>query len=590
VSYGIVKVEIGLSAHKLKRMLCESRDFSDMKRLLKLLPLYVLALLLVLSVAQLSAQESELQAGDRVIVLAYRLPVYVQADTDAVVATEMTAGMVSHIITIEEDDNGQQWVYLSDGAYGWVEASLHGDATLTLFSEERLTEMIDEATSAILTNPDDPAPHLMRASIYAYQHNYEAAQPDFDRVIELKPDEAWLYEFRARFLTDSGQAAAAIEDMERAIELGADFPNTWNRLARATLYARQPAVAFQQFEDAVNRAPEYGLLYLNLGHQHYQMQAYSSAIDLYSQAFEVDPYLVTALVARGNAYYQLRNYQTAREDYDAALAIDPTCSECLMSRGIYFNDVERNFDAALSDYTLAIEADPMNSRVYSSRAITYAMTGQTDAAIDDFKQAIDLDPASEQAYYNLAALYATLGEYASAAQTYTDLINVNPDTFLGHGALLYRAQVYLAMDEFEQSDADLEEYLAGMSIFDRSVHYFFVVGWLYQARIALEQGRYEDAADLYEGAEQYDNSFTKAFHDLGMGYRITRGQEQKVIDLMTEMDDNPTAEGYLQVANLQMELGLWDDARESYEDFLELVETPPDGLEAFLLAMEGVLW
>jgi tetratricopeptide (TPR) repeat protein len=550
----------------------------------------VLALLLALPLSQLSAQDSDLRAGDRVIVLAYRLPVYVQPDSESVIATEMTAGMVSHIVAIQEDENGQQWIYLGDGAYGWVESLLEDEATLISYSDDYLTDMIDKATAAIEENPDNPAPYLMRASIYAYQHNYEAAQLGFDRVIELAPDEAWFYEFRARFLTDSGQAAAAIDDMQRAIELGAGFPNTWNRLARASLYAGQPAVAFQQFEDALNRAPEYGLLYVNLGHQYLQMQAFSSAIEFYSQALEVDPYLTTALVARGNAYLQLGDFQTARESFDAALTIDPTCGECLHYLGMYFTEVERNFDVAISDLTLAIEADPMNSRIFSSRAIAYSMTGQLDSAIEDFKKAIELDPTSEQAYYNLAALYATVGSYGSAAETYTTLRSVHPNTDFGHGALLYRAQVYVAMGDYEQAAADLDEYLAGISIFDRSNRYFLVVGWLYQGRIALVQGRYEDAAELYEGAEQYESSFTKSFHTLGIGYRITQGQEQRVINVMAEVNNNPTVDSYLQLANLQMELGRWEDASASYEAYLELVETPPDGLEKFLEAMEGVLW
>jgi tetratricopeptide (TPR) repeat protein len=590
VSYGTVKVEISSSAHKLKGMLCELRDFSDMKRLLKLLPLYLLALLLVLSVAQLSAQESELQAGDRVIVLAYRLPVYVQADTDAVVATEMTAGMVSRIVAIEEQIDGRSWVYLEIGAHGWVENTRDGDATLTEYSEERHAQMIDEASVGIDQNPDDTAFYLMRASIYAYQQNIEAAQADFNRVIELEPDEAWFYELRARFLTNAGQAEAAIGDLEHAIELGAAFPTTWNRLALAYDNAYGPEVALPYFQEAAQRAPQYGLIYSNLGLEYFKIGSYSEAISQFSRAIEIDPYLAVAVTHRGHVYYELGDYGAAFEDYNIALSIDPFCADCRRFRGLYFSDIDANYLDAISDFTIGLEANPNDFALYTNRGISYFRSGQSGAAIDDLEKAIELDPTHEHAYFTLGSSYADLGEYELALQSYTEVINRFPDTDLGFGAQLYRSQVYLALGDYDNALLDIEAYIGDLSLSNPQNQTFFVVALLVHGQIDLAQHNYVSAINSYLVASSVDNSFIKNYYAFGGGYRVTRQQEVRMTELQTALVSDPTAQGYWQLANLQMEIGLWEQARQSFEYYLDVTETPDSGLKYFLVAMEGVLW
>jgi tetratricopeptide (TPR) repeat protein len=109
--------------------------------------------------------------------------------------------------------------------------------------------------------------YLARGREHAGQGRYDAAAADFDRAIELDPNHAPVYLYRAIMLMDQGRYAEAIADNTRVIEIEPSYDAYYNR----------------------------SLCYGHLGR-------YDEAIADCGRAIEIDPNIVDAYVNRGYMY------------------------------------------------------------------------------------------------------------------------------------------------------------------------------------------------------------------------------------------------------------------------------------------------
>jgi len=74
------------------------------------------------------------------------------------------------------------------------------------------------------------------------------------------------------------------------------------------------------------------------------------------------------------------------------------------------------------------------------------------------------------------------------------------------------------------------------------------------------------------------------------GWRVTLDREQVLSDLQAEVDGDPTnAELRLKLANMNMELGRWDEALVQYDKYLGLTATPLPGVSDFAGLIDALL-
>ena len=72
----------------------------------------------------------------------------------------------------------------------------------------------------------------MASNAFHWQGDYESAIPDFDRAVELDPDDAGQYDHRGFAKMSIGDYEGAIADFDRAIEL--DPADTYAQQSRIT--------------------------------------------------------------------------------------------------------------------------------------------------------------------------------------------------------------------------------------------------------------------------------------------------------------------------------------------------------------------
>ena len=211
---------------------------------------------------------------------------------------------------------------------------------------------------ALLFNPDAAESHWVlreRAETYRLLGRYEEALADFNRAIELKPDDAWVLTRRAKTYRLLGRYEEALADFNRAIELKPD--DAWAIVSRGQTY-------LAQFR-------------------------YEEALADFNRAIELKPDYVWAIWNRGQTYRLLDRYEEALADFNRAIELKPDDEMGLRGRAETYR-LQGRYEEALADFNRAIELKPDYVWAIRSRGQTYLALSRYKEALADFHQAIKL--------------------------------------------------------------------------------------------------------------------------------------------------------------------------------------------------------
>lgn len=252
-----------------------------------------------------------------------------------------------------------------------------------LFKQGKLIPSIDAYRKAIITQPDNPATHIMLARTLVFAGRYEEAQTSAEDALLLNPSNSMAFAVRAWALSFQGEYLEAENDIKRALELD---PN--NALAHA--------------------------------------------------------YYVEILI---DSYYSglgsFEGIEKAAEESRVAQALAPDLLETHRARG-YVLEATGNYEEAIREYEAAIAINPNISDLYLAIGRNYRILGIYDQAVDAFTRADALNPQDPNPDLLLSRTYATIGEYGKAMQFAESAVTNNPaDTNLrGNLGVMYYRNAY----------------------------------------------------------------------------------------------------------------------------------------------------
>ena len=200
-----------------------------------------------------------------------------------------------------------------------------------------------------------------------------------------------------------GQYAVAIKDFDKAIELNPNDANAHYGRGIAKAGLKQHFAAIKDFDMTIELKEDYADAYHNRGIAKHSLEQYDSAIRDFNTAIQLDPNNARAHYNRGLANGQLGQYTTAIIDYDKAIELNPNYAYAYYySRGFYVNRADakyhlEQYTAAIIDYDKAIELYPSYTTAYYKRGLANKQLGKYDSAIKDFNTAIQLDPNHAEA-------------------------------------------------------------------------------------------------------------------------------------------------------------------------------------------------
>ena len=147
-----------------------------------------------------------------------------------------------------------------------------------------------------------------------YDWNWSAAEKEFKRSIELKPDYATAHEWYAiHYLTATGRFEEAVQEMKRALELE-PASLVMNTFMGATLYyAGRYDEAIDQCRRTIEMDPNFAVAHWHLGLAYEQKQVLDAATEEFKKAISLSAGSPLMKAALGRAYAKSQKKHEANE-------------------------------------------------------------------------------------------------------------------------------------------------------------------------------------------------------------------------------------------------------------------------------------
>jgi tetratricopeptide (TPR) repeat protein len=173
-------------------------------------------------------------------------------------------------------------------------------------------------------DPENPRHYLERAGIYHDMVDYRLALEDYNRAVEIRPEDAGNYAWRGAFFLFWGEYDQAIKDNNRALEL--DSKSITALLNRSVTF-----YCMGEYENAIEDCDRIIELtkdkktfhyYGSMGLKYFCQGKFGQAVGEYSQALKKRPDWAGVYCRRGDAYDKLGKRNKAMTDWTKANQLD----------------------------------------------------------------------------------------------------------------------------------------------------------------------------------------------------------------------------------------------------------------------------
>ena len=231
--------------------------------------------------------------------------------------------------------------------------------------------------------------YFARGNTKAALGQYVAAISDYDKAIQLKPDDADAYYNRGLAKYYLGQYLAAIQDYDAAIQLKPDDATAYSNRGAAKADLGQYFAAVSDHDKAIQLKPDAVNAYINRGVAKHGLGQHNAAIQDYDTAIQLKPDDATAYSNRGLAKDNLGQHAAAIQDFDKAIQLKPDYATAYYNRGLAKNNLGQHA-AAIRDYDKAIQLKPDYAKAYLNRGTTKTLLNRTWEAKQDLQTALKL--------------------------------------------------------------------------------------------------------------------------------------------------------------------------------------------------------
>lgn len=165
------------------------------------------------------------------------------------------------------------------------------------------------------------------------RENYKDALPIYDEIVksmsedDIKNNTQPLY-FRAICHEREEMWDEAVADFQRVLEIEPEDADALNYLGYTWVDRNENLTeAFEMIEKAVELEPKSGAIIDSLGWAHYKLGRYSKARENLEKAVELSPNSATIIDHLGDAYWKVGRFREAGYQWQRALEYDPTDKE-----------------------------------------------------------------------------------------------------------------------------------------------------------------------------------------------------------------------------------------------------------------------
>jgi tetratricopeptide (TPR) repeat protein len=278
---------------------------------------------------------------------------------------------------------------------------LLGHLTDALLNQKKFDEAIKIVDRIIAARPMITAGYLARARVHTLAEDNKAALEDYNKALEVQPNDLAALLLRAEFLYKEKKYDAAKADVEKAL---AAQPNLVQAiLMKAALAAEQgkfdeAIAAIQPFADAQPLNPQWRL---QIAQFYSAGRRPRKAIETVNLVLKNDSDNSAALRIRGDAYLSIGKHAEAIKDLEAALAEEPKNSGILNNLAwVLSTSPEDGVRNGKRSIELALQACEVTEykrpHIISTLAAAYAESGDWENAVKWSTKAVEMSDESEK--------------------------------------------------------------------------------------------------------------------------------------------------------------------------------------------------
>ena len=183
---------------------------------------------------------------------------------------------------------------------------------------------------------------------------------------------AETYFARGNTKADLGQYFAAISDYDKAIQLEPDDAIAYYNRGLAKAGLGRYSVAISDYNKAIQLKPDEANAYINRGAAKVELRRYSAAISDYDKVIQIEPEAVHAYYNRGIAKGKLGQHFAAITDFDKVIQIKPNYANAYYNRGIAKALLNRRWEARQdlrTAWRLAEKTGDADTKAQAERAL-----------------------------------------------------------------------------------------------------------------------------------------------------------------------------------------------------------------------------
>jgi tetratricopeptide (TPR) repeat protein len=275
---------------------------------------------------------------------------------------------------------------------------------------------VEEQTQLIERQPQQASHYVNRAFAFTQLKDFVEAANDYDRAIELEPENERLYFLRGVYRMNCQLTELALADFERVLAITGGDDSAREYRASLLLRLNRYQEAIEDYAQLIAKYPESPHAYSGRAFALAALGNNDRAQEDANRAAEMSPELADGIhqsTQTANVYRFVRS-----EDYDSALdatnqmvADNPDVSLGYRLRAFVRWEREEYVESC-EDYTRVIDLDGPTSNCLSSRGQVQAELGDWDRALADLNQAVDM---ARQACQTIVLAYALNGRSLALA-------------------------------------------------------------------------------------------------------------------------------------------------------------------------------
>ncbi|MEM8669005.1 MAG: tetratricopeptide repeat protein [Planctomycetota bacterium] len=296
---------------------------------------------------------------------------------------------------------------------------------------------VEEQTVLVEQQPNCAAHYVNRAFAYAQLADFDNAQKDYDRSVDLEPENEQIIFLRGCYFMDRGLLDRALADFDRSLELAGDHDEARSRRASVLLQLKRPKEALEEYEKLISKYPDDPQAYSGHAFANQLMGNDQAAEQDFDQMRRLTPEddlgtTIRSLFGRARALEQREQYEQAIEIADEIIELAPENPVGYEVRA-WMHWCDEQYVEALDDYTELLRIADDHPNALNGRGHVQAEMGDWRLALDDLDKAIELGRENGQtqllayALNGRALALAGIGRREESARDYAESVTLCPD-------------------------------------------------------------------------------------------------------------------------------------------------------------------